>query len=387
VRVVHVAIRFPPASGGGEQVVYNLAKHQVKSGHEVYVITTNLLKELPREVGKNLPKKEVMDGINVIRMKTYPTFIPVWGYGSVFFGLERVLKEIKPDIVHTHSYGYFHSDKVAQLRKKSQWKLVMTSHGFHPGRGVFRSVKNMYTKLIGVKTVKRIDYATALSESEKKVFEDLGTKNIQVIPNGVDMTEFKELPSGEDFRKRYNIKGKMILNVGRLEPIKGHEFLIKTFSQVVKDHPNVTLVVVGDDWGEKVELEELVKTLDLKEKVVFTGNIQFKELPEVYSASDILVMSSSHESFGIVLLEAMALRRPCIGTRVGAVPEIIEEGKTGLIVDYGNEGQLSQAILSLLADDALRKRMGEAGRERVIANFTWEKIVKDFNEVYDSLTD
>ena len=122
MRIVHIAIRFPPAEGGGEQHVYNLAKEQVALGHEVAVITTDLMTELPRKIGSDLPREEDMDGIKVVRLKTYPTFLPIYGYGSIMRGLGRVIKELKPDIVHTHGYGYQCTDKVARLRKKSDWK-------------------------------------------------------------------------------------------------------------------------------------------------------------------------------------------------------------------------------------------------------------------------
>lgn len=385
MKIVHVAIRFPPATGGGEQVVYNLAKHQVKKGNQVYVITTDLLKELPRQVDKNLPTKEIMDGINVIRMKTHRTFLPVWGYGSIFSGLEGVIKDIGPDIIHTHSYGYYHSDKLARLRKQSSWKLVMTSHGFTPGRGIFSSVKKMYTKLIGKKTVKRIDYATALSENDKRIFTELGSRKTRVIHNGLDFYRFKDLPNGESFRKKYNIKGKMILSVGRLEKIKGHDFLIKSFAEVLKSQPDVFLVIVGEDWGEKARLKELVRTLKLEGKVIFTGFLSLAQMPNAYVACDIFVNPSEHESFGIVILEAMACKKPCIATRVGAVSEIMEEGQTGLMVDYGNKKQLVLAILDLLNNDDMRRSMGEKGRQRVIENFTWEKIGEDYSRVYESV--
>jgi glycosyltransferase involved in cell wall biosynthesis len=383
LKIVHVAIRFPPATGGGEQVVYNLAKYQVKNKNQVHVITTNLLKELPRQVDKNLPRKEIMDGINVIRMKTRRTFLPIWGYGSIFSGLGEVIREIQPDIIHTHSYGYYHSDKLARLRKKSSWKLVMTSHGFTPGRGVFRGVKKMYTKLIGKKTVKRIDYATALSESDKRIFEELGSRNTQVIHNGLDFGRFKDLPNGESFRKKYNITGKMILSVGRL--IKGHEFLIKSFAEVLKSQPDVSLVIVGEDWGEKARLKELVRTLKLEGKVIFTGFLSLAQMPNAYVGADIFVNPSEHESFGIVILEAMACKKPCIATKVGAASEIIGEGNTGLLVDYGNSKQMVSAILNLLNNDDLRRTMGDKGRQRVIANFTWEKIGEDYSRVYESV--
>jgi len=380
MRIVHVAIRFPPAEGGGEQVVYNLAKQQVKMENEVYVITTNLMKEVPREVDKTLPTKEVMNDINVIRMKTYPTGLPVWGYGSVFFGLKKLLNEISPDIVHTHSYGYFHSDLLARLKRKSEWKLVMTSHGFPPGRGIFRPVKKMYTKFIGRKTVKSLDVAIALSERDKGVFEDLDVKNVYVIPNGISIAMFENLPSRDIFRDKYKIKGRMILNVGRLEKIKGQKNLIEAFSNIIKDFPDTTLVIVGKDWGELKELKELVGELNLKDRVIFTGGIPYERMPEVYSAADIFVLSSFDESFGIVLLEAMACAVPIVATNVGAVPGVVSDAA---LLAEPNFNALYKEISNLLENEKLGKKLAENGKRRS-TDFTWEKIAGKIVNIYSN---
>jgi phosphatidylinositol alpha-1,6-mannosyltransferase len=261
----------------------------------------------------------------------------------------------------------------------------MTSHGFTPGRGIFNNMKKMYTKLIGKKTVKRIDYATALSENDKKIFTELGSRKTKVIHNGLDFDNFRNLPNGESFKKKFNIEGRMILSVGRLERIKGHEFLIRSFAEVQKSHPDVILVIIGEDWGEMARLKELVSTLKLDEKVIFTGFISYSQIPSAFVGAEIFVNPSEIESFGIVILEAMACKKPCIATNVGAVSEIIESGKTGLLVDYGNHKQMVSAILDLLDNENKRNEMGEKGRTRVIENFTWEKISKDYIGVYKSV--
>ncbi|MBU4501648.1 MAG: glycosyltransferase family 4 protein [Nanoarchaeota archaeon] len=382
MRIVHVAIRFPPATGGGEQVVYNLAKQQVKMGNEVYVVTTDLMKEVPREVDRSLPKKETMDGINVIRMKTYPTLLPVWGYGSVFFGLKKIINEIKPDIVHTHSYGYFHSDVLARLRRESGWKLVMTSHGFMPGRGIFKPIKEIYTKLIGRRTVKSLDVAFAVSKRDKKIFEDLGAENVYVVPNGVDLEKFKNLPSRDIFREKYSIKGKVILNVSRLEYDKGLDMLITAVSNLMPKFPDLTLVIVGPDYGEEKKLRTLVKHLELEKQVIFTGEI--KDLPtllSIYAAADVFVLSTLDEPFGIVLLEAMACDIPIVATNRGGVPEAI--GECGVLIEPNTES-IYEGLITILRNKNKAQMFVEKGkkwRER----FDWKNVVSEVLTHYAKL--
>lgn len=381
MKIVHVAIRFPPATGGGEQVVYNLAKEQVRLGNEVYVITTDLMKEVPREVDRSLPRRELMDGINVIRLRAYPTFLPVWGYGSIFFGLKKVLNKIKPDIVHTHSYGYFHSDKLARLRKSAPWKLVMISHGFAPGRGIFRYVKKLYNRTIGRKTIKNLDARIAVSKEDKKVFERLGAKKVYVIPNGIDLSKFDNLPDKNIFKKKYNINGKMILNVSRLAKIKGHNLLIEAFSKVVKDFPNSMLVIIGEDWGELENLKRLVKNLGLNDQVILTEKIPEKDLLGAYSSADIFVLSSIEEPFGIVLLEAMACGIPIVSTNRGGPPEVI--GECGLLVEP-TPVDIYAGIRKLLRDDNLSVKFIECGKKNVL-KFTWSAIAEKNIKVYEEV--
>lgn len=381
-----MAIRFPPATGGGEQLVYNLARMQVSMGHEVHVITTDLTRELPREVNRDLPRREVMDGIEVIRMKARSTFLPIWGYGSIFFGLRKKIGEINPDMVHTHSYGYFHSDYLARLRKRSKWKLVMTSHGFTPGRGLLKQIKIIYTALIGKKTIKRLDGAIALTEREEKIFKKLGARNTFVVPSGVDSSMFENLPSSKILRDKHGIKGSVILSVGRLEKIKGHEFLIRAFSKTTKNHPDTTLVIVGEDWGELADLKKHVERAKLQGKVIFTGFVPHNNIQGFYSAADVFVLPSKRESFGMVLLEAMLCKKACISTRVGVAPEIIEDGETGMIVEHGDLKQLSHAMSRLLEDEELRRRFGEKGREKVKNKYSWKRVADDVNLVYNSLS-
>ena len=382
MKIVHVAIRFPPAKGGGEQYVYSLAKLQVKMGHEIYVITTDLMKEVPREVDRSLLKKELMDGINVIRMMSFPTFLPVWGYGSAFFGLKKVLDEIKPDIVHTHSYGYFHSDMLARFRKKSKWKLVLTSHGFPPGRGIFRVVKDLYTKFLGTKNVNILDAAIALSEKDKKIFESLGARNSYVIPNGIDLNMFENLPSRDIFRDKYGIKGRMILNVGRLEKIKGQKILIEAFPNIIKDFSDTMLVIVGEDWGELKYLKEIVEDLNLKDNVIFTGSVPYEKMPEVYSAADVFVLPSFHEGLPGTLLEAMACGLPIVTTDVGGMPEVL--GNAGSIVKPEEVHLLAQAIKTPFLNSKIKEQKTKLAKEK-IKNYSWENISKRILQLYEEL--
>lgn len=384
MRIVHVAIRFPPAEGGGEQHVYNLAKQQVKIGHKVYVITTNLIREIPRKVDKHLLKEETIDYIKVIRKKTYPTFLPVWGYGSIFFGLKKLVSEINPDIVHGHGYGYFYIDALARAKKKykPRWKLILTSHGFAGGRGIFKHPKIVYDKLIGEKTVKLLDGTIALSKNDKRIFEKLGAKKVYVVPNGFDISRFASLPDKTAFKNRYNLSGKIILNISRLAVSKGQKYLIKAFSQIIPDFPDLKLVIIGEDWGEMKNLKLLVKNLRLEDKVLLPGLVSAQDVLEAFSASEIFVLPSLAEGLPTVILEAMASGLPIVATDVGGVAETLNG--VGLVIRAANANQLAENMRKLLEDDELRKRCSKLGRERV-KRYDWPRVARDVVRVYEDI--
>ncbi len=202
----------------------------------------------------------------------------------------------------------------------------------------------------------------------------------------MDFKRFETIPSPDRFREFYNINERFVLYVGRLASNKGLKHLIDAMPQIISQFKDTTLVMIGEDEGQRKMLEDKAKKLSIKDKVVFTGHITDDELfRSAYSACDVFVLPSEYEAFGLVLLEAMACEKPCVATNVGGVPEVLEEGKTGMLVEYGNSDKLAKVIIELLGDETKRKNMGRAGRERVKANFTWPKIVDQLERIYKDM--
>jgi glycosyltransferase involved in cell wall biosynthesis len=164
---------------------------------------------------------------------------------------------------------------------------------------------------------------------------------------------------------------------------KGLLHLMESAPKVLSEFKDTTFVLVGEDEGLRSELMDRIKRTGIESQVVFTGHIRDENLfLSAFSACDVFVLPSEYEAFGLVLLEAGACEKPAIGTRVGGVPEVIEEGRTGLLVEYGDSKELATAIIDLLGDEPKRKEMGKAARERVRNNFTWPKIVDQLEKVY-----
>jgi glycosyltransferase involved in cell wall biosynthesis len=226
----------------------------------------------------------------------------------------------------------------------------------------------------------------------------------QTVYNGVDVENFV----GRRIRKKESDE-RCLLFVGRLSPEKGLHILLEAFAQVVKRYSKVHLNIVGpesmapidfivnSDSDEKVRnlasfysgsyLEHLKRQMssEIASRVRFTGFIPHSGLNAYYDEADILINPSFIESFGRSLIEAMACGLPVIATKIGGMPEVVEEGRTGLLVESGDVSALTDAIVRLLEDEPLRLSMGQAGRERVEKYFSWDAVSANLLARYEEV--
>ncbi len=182
-------------------------------------------------------------------------------------------------------------------------------------------------------------------------------------------------------------KGRVILTVGRWatnERYKGLDQLIESMPGLLRSFPSVHLVAVGEG-DDRSRLEELTVRLGVSERVRFLRHLSKKDLVTCYSLSDVFALPSGGEGFGLVFLEAMALGKPVVAGAQGGTCDIVEDNVTGFLVSHGNIPQLTHALRTLLADDALRTTMGWQGRERVLSHFRFEHFQTRLLEVLTRL--
>lgn len=204
--------------------------------------------------------------------------------------------------------------------------------------------------------------------------ENEGQKNtnIEVVPLGFDFDEMQREADCERVRQELGLGNTMVVGcVGRLFPNKGHLYLIDALAHVVETLPNTKLLIVGD--GDRTSIEQEVEKRRLKENVLFTGYRH--DVPAYMAAMDMLVHPSLSESFGQVVVEAMGVGTPVIVTRVGGVPEIVEDGVTGIIVDPRDAPALGEAILRSLKDGDLRRRLSAAAEASVRERFGVDRMI------------
>jgi glycosyltransferase involved in cell wall biosynthesis len=206
------------------------------------------------------------------------------------------------------------------------------------------------------------------------------------IYSGIEMDRFH--PMSEDEKK--NLKRKWGLHeqddvigiVSKLWEGKGHALLIRAFKEIRREKPQARLVIVGEGYLTE-SLKDLVTQLELSGAVIFTGFIE--DVPQILATFDVAVLPSYFEGMGRVLLEAMAMEKPVVGTAVGGIPDLIEQGLNGYLVSPGSEKELAAAVLKILDDKNLALQMGQAGRRKMTDPFSAESMVQSIENVYREL--
>ena len=243
----------------------------------------------------------------------------------------------------------------------------------------------------------RLVAATPAEEEQLVEHYYADPRKISIIPPGVDLTLFHP-HSPKDAKLRIGVKpcDNMILFVGRIEPLKGVDTLIRAMAVLrencTRDRCPHDLVIIGGDPqaspesmnAEMARLQALCKELGLEDMVLFLGKRGQDTLPYYYSAAEVLVMPSHYESFGLVALEAMACGTPVIASRVGGLQHTVDDGVTGFLVPPGDENALAEKLRLVLSDGKLRRRMGANARKKA-RSFTWQKVAGHILPLYEEL--
>ncbi|MBI5050451.1 MAG: glycosyltransferase family 4 protein [Nitrospirae bacterium] len=321
-----------------------------------------------------------------------------------FYKLFKLIKEEKPDIVHTHTA------KAGTLGRVAAWLagvpiIIHTFHG-HVLHGYFGKLKTwvfvQIEKMLALISTRLI----TLSEVLKNELINMGIgneKKFEVVPLGLELRPFLEnnpppppLSNGGvggfcgEFKKELGLPEDTILIgiIGRLVPIKGHRYFLEATkiisSQLTVDGSQleVKFVIVGD--GElREELEDYAKKLGISDIVIFTGFR--RDLTKIYAGIDIIALTSLNEGTPVSIIEAMASGKPVVATNVGGVPALVKNGITGFLVPPKRPDLFADAVLKLLNDPLLMKKMGEEGRRRVFPQYDVSSLIKRIDSLYTAL--
>ncbi len=404
MKVLHIVQTPLDFVGGPATYVKELAKHLASKGVAVGIIAPR-----PRRA------KEIDELISKHRISFYPITLPrplepmlrdPWVFGiKAHKALNKIIGEY--DIVNVHVESIF----LQQSAKTSEKPIIVTTvHGFslYEDYEALKSKLDIYKILHLIfiapqhyfslmKLIKDSRAIITVSHHIKKLIVNLSRSvehKIFVIPNAVDTNLFR--PIEQTVARtlvRNTIKMKcgrtvhnknIILYVGRMEPRKGIDILLKGLSKV--QAKSWFLVLVGEGQPHYINyLKYLASKLNLIDRICFIGKIPRHLLPYFYSAAYLYVLPSLFEGLPATILEAMACGTPVIATRVGGIPEVVINGVNGILIDPGSIEQLRNALEYVLSDPSYRSKLSKATQDIVRRNFSWNNIAKQYYDLYKAL--
>jgi len=380
VRILLYTHEYPPVKAGAGNYVFELAKGLSALGEDVAVVA-------PGYDGHG--SGDANDRITVHRMRTWET-APPWCYR---FFLAAFLKE-RPHMVVVADRN---AQEIVARMPRRFFSYCTVLYGtevwtyFDPQRSPFRPAESKLFErfFLGAEAILAISDATArLLDSYLPQARPL----ISVVGAGIDPACFPA-PSRERLEKLRAAltigSQNIVLCLARLDGDKGHDALVGAFRRVLEEAPDTVLLLVGDG-PTRMDVEEIAKSSGVFEQVRFVGSVSDEERCDYYGLCDLFVMPSRcerrWEGFGLVFLEANCYGKPVIGGAVGGVPEAIEDGVSGLLVNPLDETAIADAMLRLLKDRTLREKLGAQGRRRLLAGYTSDEVaLKTLTVIRDRL--
>ena len=352
--------------GGVQGMLLSTLPHFDKSRFNIRVCCTDRI----GKVGRALQQQGVSVDLCRIRARLHP--FDLWK-------MAKWLKKNQIDIVHTHMYASNISGTLA-ARMAGVPVIISHVHAAHEWRNWGRGMMDRFLDRF------RSGYI-AVSEAVREAFlEKTGLDcrdKVRVIYNAQRFTDEDVAADPRALREELRIPAgsPVVGTITRLVPVKGLDVLLRAARLVTGQRPEARFVIVGKGC-EKAALENLTAQLGLERNVIFTG--ERTDVQDFYSFFDLFALSSHSEGFGIVLLEAMHFGTPIVATAVGGVPEFVRDGETGLLVPPGSPGPLAGAILKLLGDSALSRRLSGAAQE-YSRSFTRSSYVAQVERYYTEL--
>lgn len=363
--------------GGVERHVFELSMALTDLGHSVTVLTT---KSPSHRIYKEI------EGIEILRV---PYGISLYS-SSIPFGIFRYFNPIKYDLIHAHTPNPTIADLTC-FHNKGKVPFILTYHnditkdGFHG-----KIISTLYNETLGSFLLTHSNMIIATTQNYVKMSVNLRPhrKKVKVIPNGTSLEKFSTIYNENFLVNRYNISpdSKVILFVGALEEYKGIDYLIAAFKKALDHEENCVLVIVG--FGILFEkLRRFSEKKEISDKIIFAGYVRDDELPNYYASCNFFVLPSisEKEGFGIVQLEAMACGKPVICTNLPGVNEVDIDELASIHVPPKDVDSLANAMITMLENDDLVKKMGINGRMLVEDKYDWKKIAKMTEKIYNEV--
>ena len=388
MKILHVAHFFYPclSAGGVVNASYQIAKMQARD-NSVKVISSDACKE--RLKFEESRYDVDIDGIKVDYFKNISNRFKIatmldTPIGAIF----RIKNQIRDfDVVHVHEHRQTLSIIACYFARRYGIPYVVQAHGSVLPFFQKEGLKNIFDKVFGFKILHGASKVFALTEVEKEQYLKMGVEEdrIEIVPLGINIEEYSDLPEEGIFREKFNISkdDKLIIFIGRVHEIKGLDLLIDAFKELADSEDDVKLAIVGPDDGYMDALNLRIAECDLSDKVIVTGPLYKNEKQEALVDCDLFVMPSKYESFTTSGLEAMACGKPLVLTKNNHIHDWVD-GSVGLACD-DDKMSLKDAMAEVLFDEELSKKFGMNGRRLIQEKYNWDMINEQILNIYESI--
>lgn len=384
MKILMLTWEYPPRIVGGiARVVHDLSKRLIKDGHEVTVVTYR--------DNADVPEYENDKGVNVYRVDNYmihPNNFIDWimqlNFNMLSKATEIINKEGGFDVIHAHDWLVTYAAK--SLKNAYDIPIVATIHATEAGRnsGIHDETQRYINDtewLLTYEATEVIVNSNYMKNEIQRLF-GLPFDKINVIPNGINLSNFTGIERDYDFRRQYAMDNeKIILYVGRLVYEKGVQHLIAAMPKILSNYHDAKLIIAGRG-GMMDELRAEASNLGLNDKIYFTGYLNSKQVQKMYKCADVAVFPSTYEPFGIVALEAMLSENPVVVSDIGGLNEIVQHKENGMKSYAGNPNSIADSILELLYDHKLCSEITKKAKNKVRNEYNWSKIAQDTHFTY-----
>lgn len=382
LKIAQVTPYYHPSIGGVATQAKYIAEELSNRGHHVDVITA--YKDHASRPKLQVPRNEIVNGVNVFR---YNSLLNI-GHMSIMPGLFPHFIKYKYDVIHYHSYRHPLCDISAFLGSLKSSVKVLQGQGpfFEPGEvGTLKAILyGSYDLWAKFTVLKLSDIVLALNDYEKERFYNIikDERKIKIIPSCAESKSYiKNDPS--PVIKKFNLENKkVVLFVGNIDDNKRPDLLVTALPAIKKLFPEILLVFAGRDEGMIEVCNKIAKDLDVFENIKFLGFISDEDKHMLYDAADVFCLVSDKESFGTVLVEAMAHQVPVVVTDARGPKSVVQNGINGIVINRGDSRALSESIIKILSDETFKNQLAVNGRKSAENNYMIESIVSKLESYY-----
>jgi glycosyltransferase involved in cell wall biosynthesis len=387
-RIIHIITRLD--KGGSAETTLQVVSLLNRERYEVF-----LAHGLSLESNMGVMEQEVLArdlslaekrGIRVFSIPSLLRRLSLKNDLLAFFSIYRLIKRIKPHIVHTHTSKAGVLGRLAACLARVPI-IIHTPHGhvFHSYYGyIMTKIIVLVERILSLMT----DKITALTDRERDEHLEQGVASIEkyvIIHSGVMLQQIMNTNIDvETGKKEFDIpqNSNVIGVVGRLVPIKGHKYLVSAAKRIIKEFGNTVFVFVGDGYLE-ARLQRQAESLGVRKNIIFAG--WRNDVIKILGLFDVLVLPSLNEGMGKVLIEGMALGKPIVASSVGGIIDLVKNGDNGILVPPRDSDALAEAILKLIRNKNLTQELGKNGKSKVYPEYDTFVMIRQIEDLYERL--